>query len=96
MTFFSLSMKASALADVSMKKLSASPGLSLRRPRMTSRTDSIASPIVSAVGVCTIIPSTSPRGFVKWCSGELYGAMATRSSESPNTDPCFSSTPMTV
>jgi hypothetical protein len=71
MTFFSLSMNASALAEVSMKKLSGSPGCSLRRPRITSRTDSIASVIVSAVGVWTMIPSTSPRGLVKWWSGEL-------------------------
>ena len=95
-TFLSLSMNASALADVSMKKLSGSLGLSLRRPRITSRTFSIASPMVSAVGVCTMMPSTSPRGLVKWWSGELYGAIATRSRDNPNTEPCFSSTPITV
>ena len=71
MTFLSLSMNASALADVSMKKLSGSLGRSFRRPRITSRTDSIASPIASEVGVWTMMPSTSPRGLVKWCRGEL-------------------------
>src|SRR5687767_4177365 len=70
-TFFILSMNASALSEVSMKKLSGCPGRSFRRPRMTSRTDSIASLSVSAEGACTIIPSTSPRGLVWWCSGEL-------------------------
>jgi hypothetical protein len=44
----------------------------------------------------TISPSTSPRGLVTRRIGELNGATASRSSEKPNTLPCFSITPTTV
>jgi hypothetical protein len=38
---------------------------------MTWRTASIAFVIVSDVAVLTMIQSTAPCGFVKWCSGEF-------------------------
>ncbi len=39
--------------------------------------------------------SMSPAGRIARDRGLVYGAMASRSSEKPNTDPCFSTTPMT-
>ena len=49
----------------------------------------------AALGACTTTPYRFARPvIVDIC--DSYGAMTCRSSDSPNTDPCFSSTPITV
>ena len=86
----------SAASDVSSAKLSGRAGPRRRKPRIASRTLSMASSSSSRLGACTTSASMSPRGFVTRDSDDLYGPMAMRSSEKPKTLPCFSSTPMTV
>ena len=93
---FNCLMNPNAASCVTRPKSSGSPARRPRSERRAPRAASIPSGRSACVGACTMSDERSRSGRMMRPIGDVYGAMALRSRENPNTDPCFSMTPITV